>query len=524
MERKAQNRVFLLGLDGATWDLLKPWSDTGELPLFKQLMKKGSHGVLKSTIPCQTIPAVPTMYTGKNPAKLGISGPTLFDGSLVTYSNVKEPALWDLLGEYGYKSAIVALSATYPPESLNGIMISGGSPSEESIYTYPKRLKEQVKGFYSIDPEFGKLKHALKKNAFNLIIKDMERKFDLSREFIFADYDFILYWIRATDLAQHFLWHQRSKLLEVYKEVEKILNQILQNFTGNLFIVSDHGGNAAPTTEVYLNMWLKKEGYFKLRGTALQQWLKCTFAYLVTTPPYRYRKIIKDALRIILTTRSRLKASSNQAKRKRKASESKSFFPLLHFIDLENTVAYSDRSWGIWMRNKKSKRDYERVRNEIIGKLRNLRDINNRNVIQDVMKREQVYKGKYIERIPDILFLTNEEFIVNSWMSNSVFHKRKEKFPTGTHLNTAREGIFIAYGPDIKENVELGEADITDIFPTILHLFHLPLPQDIDGKVLKNIFKKELKVTKKLIFHRKKWSEKKRVTNRLRKLKLKGRI
>ena len=78
--------------------------------------------------------------------------------------------------------------------------------------------------------------------------------------------------------------------------------------------------------------------------------------------------------------------------------------------------------------------------------------------------------------------------------------------------------------PDIKENVELGEADITDIFPTILHSFHLPLPQDIDGKVLKNVFKKELIVTKKLMFHRNKWSEKKRVINRLRKLKLKERI
>ena len=52
------------------------------------------------------------------------------------------------------------------------------------------------------------------------------------------------------------------------------------------------------------------------------------------------------------------------------------------------------------------------------------------------------------------------------------------------------DGIFIAYGPDVKRtgNVEEG-IFLWDIAPTSLYLLGLGIPHDIDGEVLSGILK-----------------------------------
>ena len=68
---KAQ-RVILLGLDGGTFYLLRPWIEDGLMPNLGALMKRGTWGDLASTIPATTPPAWSTCVTGKNPGKHGV--------------------------------------------------------------------------------------------------------------------------------------------------------------------------------------------------------------------------------------------------------------------------------------------------------------------------------------------------------------------------------------------------------------------------------------------------------------------
>nr|NIN63595.1 hypothetical protein [Anaerolineae bacterium]NIN93931.1 hypothetical protein [Anaerolineae bacterium]NIQ76964.1 hypothetical protein [Anaerolineae bacterium] len=42
-------RLLVIGLDGATWDMLRPLTNSGELPALKQLMDTGTWGGLTST-------------------------------------------------------------------------------------------------------------------------------------------------------------------------------------------------------------------------------------------------------------------------------------------------------------------------------------------------------------------------------------------------------------------------------------------------------------------------------------------
>jgi predicted AlkP superfamily phosphohydrolase/phosphomutase len=63
-------RVWALGLDGATLDLIRPWASEGHLPVLDRLMRRGVTGELRSTYPQLTGPAWRSLMTGKSPARV----------------------------------------------------------------------------------------------------------------------------------------------------------------------------------------------------------------------------------------------------------------------------------------------------------------------------------------------------------------------------------------------------------------------------------------------------------------------
>src|SRR3954466_2921664 len=67
-------RVFVLGLDGATWDVLRPLVDQGALPHLTRLMEQGAAGTLRSVFPPLSPVAWTGVMTGKNSGKHGALG------------------------------------------------------------------------------------------------------------------------------------------------------------------------------------------------------------------------------------------------------------------------------------------------------------------------------------------------------------------------------------------------------------------------------------------------------------------
>jgi arylsulfatase A-like enzyme len=56
----------------------------------------------------------------------------------------------------------------------------------------------------------------------------------------------------------------------------------------------------------------------------------------------------------------------------------------------------------------------------------------------------------------------------------------------GTHR---LHGILIGRGPALKTAVEIENAQLIDLAPTLLYLLGVPVPQDMDGKVLASAFR-----------------------------------
>ena len=62
-------RVLIVGLDGATLDVMGPLMDDGYMPNLRRICSQGTSGILNSTMPPITPAAWTTFMTGKGPAK-----------------------------------------------------------------------------------------------------------------------------------------------------------------------------------------------------------------------------------------------------------------------------------------------------------------------------------------------------------------------------------------------------------------------------------------------------------------------
>jgi predicted AlkP superfamily phosphohydrolase/phosphomutase len=93
-------KVVLIGVDGATFDLIRPWMTNGDLPNFSAVANDGVEGVLGSVVPTQSVPAWPSFNSGKNPGKHGLfafNEDVKQDGELVDSSSLPSDRFWDIL-------------------------------------------------------------------------------------------------------------------------------------------------------------------------------------------------------------------------------------------------------------------------------------------------------------------------------------------------------------------------------------------------------------------------------------------
>ena len=99
------------------------------------------------------------------------------------------------------------------------------------------------------------------------------------------------------------------------------------------------------------------------------------------------------------------------------------------------------------------------------------------------------YEKKLIVRINDV-FGDNKSLKVDLPNNKTVSLESIIDFnPAHTGSHSEDNGVFIFNGTHIKEGLRIKEITPYDITPTILALCRQPIPSDIDGRVLKEVFK-----------------------------------
>lgn len=244
-----------------------------------------------------------------------------------------------------------------------------------------------------------------------------------------------------------------------------------------LFIVSDHGFGPCDNY-ICINNILKKCGFIKTKYTLkslnknkdehLKKILKKDNNSKNSLMSHLFREILNNFF---------LKYVFYKLGNLNKKIKKKYLKCYIETIDFKKSIAYvpTEETMGIYINKNKE------IRDVLIEKLKNLK-YNDIQIFKNILKREDIYDGQFTELGPDILMIP-DNFYITSWIRDKIivpyplfsFHK----------IN----GIFAAYGSKIKKGNQKECFNIYDIAPTILHIFNLPIPFDMDGVVLKAIFK-----------------------------------
>jgi predicted AlkP superfamily phosphohydrolase/phosphomutase len=457
----------VIGIDGATWTILAPMISKGELPHFQKLVMNGVSDTLLSTVPPLTAPSWTSMFTGVNPGKHGIVDFILrekdgFVPALSRYRMCK--SIWRVLSDAGLRCIIINDPVTYPPERINGIMITGLMTPPGSVnWIHPKELRNQIDiatdGYEcDVPPDIDMTILNDRSKGLN-ILENLAQKTYGASKYVATNFnwDVLAVIFTTTDRLQHFYWNDNSAICKHYQILDEMLGEYLkmsEAMSADLLVVSDHG--FGPTKTVFrINDWLAESGLASYRKSLVSKVLgelkitKTGMRDIWGKWPTGFRILPAFMQEFIRTHVPENRETKNQ-------------------LDAGKSVAYS-RGWaGIFVSE-------GNLRDSLAKKLRELTDeASGIHIFEKVMNREDVLHGPYLQRAAELLLLPSPGFHVLA--SQGVTETTRD----GNHRP---EGIFIHYRPYSRQSRVIPSSQIRpwDIAALIFHILGVPIPDYFDG-------------------------------------------
>jgi len=502
MERK----ILMVGLDGATFDVINPLIEEGIMPNIASLIEQGASGPMTSTIPPISGPAWLSLATGMKPDRTAIYDFSYKRGDSyrlqgITSADFQGRSVWDYLSAKEKRVGILNYPLCMPPYKVNGFLTAGIGTSSDRQFTFPAALKKELNdaagGVYELYIPY----HDARYNDTELFLSDLEKVLHKQVQVathLLKNKHWDLFWlvISGTDWLQHIMWHHideshplnqgdnSKKMHAMFKEIWGMIDRAIGGFKKiagqgtNLVILSDHG--FGPNDQVFkLNAWLEREGYLARRGR-------------LSRTSHIAKNLIYSSARSIARGMKLNRFLSGLYETGRKAKSALRSGPLGQ-IDLERSVAFDPGHTipfgGIYINDNliKSPVERQKLAIEIADKLRGWGEKNN---VEFNIQSPNGSEDKILCNHPDLIVGVNNYrcVVLKDQFKGELFEERPfSPRHTGSHR---MNGMFIAAGPDILPNRVEGVA-VYDIAPTILYLFDEPIPMKMDGKVLESIVNPE---------------------------------
>jgi predicted AlkP superfamily phosphohydrolase/phosphomutase len=485
----AAPKVLIVGLDGATWSLFAPWAESGRMPALAALMRRGTWGRLRSTVPALTLPAWSTFMTGKNPGAHGVYGfrrlPwNRYEGTgLANARDLRTTTIWDVGAAAGRRIGVINVPPSYPIRPVkDGFVVGCMLTPPGEVFTSPEDVARDL-GEYEIDlppPKNLRRSDADYRPRALAYLDGMARQTRVRadatlRVMAARPVDALCVVFYAPDRVQHYFWEYvdparmarpdepavRDAVLRVYDELDRGLGRLVDAVGPDTSIVllSDHGFGDKPARSVRINRWLADHGHLRRRPlwTMRRRVVRKLFP-----EPWRSRY---DTTDFILVDRARSHAWAE--------------------------TIFTGTA-GVWI-NVRGRypqgcvapgAEYETVRETIRRGLADLRDEEGRPVFAHVRRREDVYHGPFVDEAPDLVVECTPRYGVlfeslrRELRSPDLFGPFEELGYTGTH---DPDGLYLFAGPPFAA---LGQGDdhgIEAIAPTVLYALDVPIPRDLEA-------------------------------------------
>jgi predicted AlkP superfamily phosphohydrolase/phosphomutase len=470
------------------------------MPRLRRVVEEGASGVLRSTTPPITPAAWTTFLTGKQPGRHGIIDFERYDvrtnmlafNSTRCLDNVRN--LWRILGDHDLKVGSVNVPMTYPAVPVNGFLISGfETPGLGSEFVYPPEIKAEILSRWP-DPT---LRAKWRRSTLRGDAVFVENLDYISRSFHQGasmtmwlgerfGWDALMVVLKLTDNLQHKAWKYidprwsgrnpgRCELTKAcFTEADRAVGTLLDYAKANdasVLIVSDHG-HGSLEGKIHVNRLLEQWGYLVLQGGGARG----------TT---RIRHIW-----------DRLRGKTKRFSRAGNIADDLA-------VDFEQTracVMHAGMAGFLYL-NLRGRQpcgivepnNYETLRNEIRHRLLSaesrIRDPEGRTIqlFTEVHKPEELYGCSREAQpwMPDLILIPHESLaVVRKIRGSGVVKWLPYSRIEGTHRP---DGIIAACGPGIGRAAEI-RTHIVNCAPTVLAMLGLPVPEDMEGRVIAELF------------------------------------
>ncbi len=501
--KKASQRTCVIGLDGATFDILDQWIESGAMPHLESLINRGSRGILTSTMPPVTGPAWTSISTGVNPAMHGV-----FDffkwssdgmkARFVRSYDVKTPRIWDIAGQYNRSVCITNFPLAYPAAKLNGIMLTGMlTPAPGPQMTYPPELFQELKE-NKLLPADVLVRDGSDRRVIERAVRYHQRTRNIMRFLLKKGLpDLFFGVIMELDRVQHRLWPHcdleqnpsnpgMKRLMEkFFREIDETIGMLLDSFGAetDFFIISDHGFGPVHY-KLRVNKFLADQGFLHYDTKRIDR---------------RYPLAKIDSIAVRIAGAMGVRKYIRQLKQKLLSGNARptgwganDMTVMAESIDWNRTRAClkSHSDCGIYVNapgDEDGEEANEVARREIIEEvIRAIKGLKHPEtgecLATRIERKENIMQGDYIKDAPDIYVTFGEGTIEPSPAFKGPLIEKNWK--TGTHR---MEGIFIAAGPGIQSGKN-AESGVLDMAPTILYSMNIPIPLHMEGRIPAEIF------------------------------------
>lgn len=470
------SRFLLIGLDGMEPSLAARWMDEGRLPNLAALRDRGTFMPLASTKPPVTFPAWTTCVTGVNPGRHGIFDftemtPGDYAIRFVNSTFRKAPAVWNVLSGAGKRVCVLGVPGTYPPEPVNGVMVSGwDSPvctGVDRSFVYPPDRFEQVKAWRFADFQESDIGPGWHVMALDRLLKGIGTKEGIATELLREEaWDFFMIVFGESDTVSHHFWlfhdkdsprHQEgpaNAIRDVYERLDAAVGRLIETAGDDVTVgvVSDHGFGGAGTGVVHLNNWLAEKGYLAQTqgGDSLLKRIA-----LHGTPESMRGWLFRRFQRLATKAESQSRFAGIEWLRTKAWSEELNYFPSVR-VNLK----------GREPDGQVDPSEYDAFCEEL------RRELETWEVVEKAWRREELFEGPYVDRAPDIILeLALEDGYSHSCLRShgtETFRRLrpeeyaggKEKGMTGNHRPM---GVLFLSKP-----VDAANAALQDVAPAVL--------------------------------------------------------